>query len=109
MKFGKKRCEILRKIRLQVAKANGIDYEPSVCNHKKECVGTCPKCEKELEYLNNELAGKKNVKVHRTIEEEELLRIAQEEKQKMADVQCLSFREKLLVKLGFRYIGGLIE
>lgn len=42
MPKGKKTCEFLRKVRQQVADANGIAYTPAVCTHKGECAGTCP-------------------------------------------------------------------
>ena len=48
MKQGKKICKTLKEIRLQVARANDIPYEPTECNHKGDCLGTCPKCEEEL-------------------------------------------------------------
>lgn len=44
---GKEKCEFLRKIRKNMAQANGIPYEPRECNFEGECSGTCPFCEKE--------------------------------------------------------------
>lgn len=55
MTRGKKKCEILKTIRCQVAKKNGIPYTYTECNYQGECRGTCPKCEEELRYLNREL------------------------------------------------------
>lgn len=70
MNIGKKKCEVLKRIRMQVAKDNGIDYEPCVCNYEGECSGTCPKCEEELEYLNQKLKMRnRRVRTHRTITE----------------------------------------
>ena len=56
MKRGKKICTTLKEIRLQVARANGITYEPVECNHKGECLGTCPKCEEEVRYIERQLS-----------------------------------------------------
>ena len=58
MPKGKKTCEILRKVRQQVADANGIAYTPAVCTHKGECAGTCPVCERERQYIEMQLASK---------------------------------------------------
>lgn len=55
MNRGKKKCEILKTIRCQVAKKNGIPYTYTECTYQGECRGTCPKCEEELRYLNREL------------------------------------------------------
>lgn len=55
---GKEKCNVLKKIRQEIALQNGIDFKTSVCNHKGECKGTCPKCESELRYLENELQKK---------------------------------------------------
>ncbi len=56
MKHGKSVCNTLKQIRLDVARANGIDYVPAPCNHKGDCAGTCPACEREVEYLEKEIA-----------------------------------------------------
>ena len=55
MKRGKKICQTLKDIRLQVARANDIPYEPTKCNHKGDCLGTCPKCEEEVRYIEHQL------------------------------------------------------
>lgn len=52
---GKKICETLKAIRCQIADANGIDYTPTVCNHKGNCSGTCPACESERSFLEQQL------------------------------------------------------
>ena len=52
---GKKTCETLKSIRKQIADANDIPYEPRVCTHKGDCMGTCPACESEMRYIENQL------------------------------------------------------
>ena len=56
--LGKRKCEALKNIRKQVADANGIKYDPTPCTHKGDCLGTCPKCEAEVKYIENELRKK---------------------------------------------------
>lgn len=61
---GKNKCKILKEIRKQIAAENDISYVTSECKHKGDCLGTCPKCEAEVRYLEEELrkrqlAGKK--------------------------------------------------
>jgi len=58
MSKGKKTCEFLRKVRQQIADANGIAYTPAVCTHKGDCAGTCPTCERERQYIEKQLANK---------------------------------------------------
>ena len=55
IKRGKKICNTLKEVRLQVAKANGIEYAPTECHHKGDCAGTCPKCEAEVRWLEQQL------------------------------------------------------
>ena len=55
MKRGKKICQTLKEIRLQVARTNDIPYEPTECKHKGDCSGTCPKCEQEVRYIEQQL------------------------------------------------------
>lgn len=52
-------CETLKAIRKQVADANGIVYTPAKCNFEGACAGTCPACEKEREYIENQLSLKR--------------------------------------------------
>ena len=40
---------------MQVAKANDIKYAPTECHHKGDCAGTCPKCEAEVRWLEQQL------------------------------------------------------
>lgn len=56
---GKEKCEVLKKIRRDVAAANDIPLEQPECPHKGECTGTCPRCEAEVKSLENALADRK--------------------------------------------------
>ncbi|MDE6485462.1 MAG: energy transducer TonB [Duncaniella sp.] len=58
MKRGKYTCRILKDIRRQIAEANGIEFVTSECRFKGDCLGTCPKCEAEIRYLEEELRRK---------------------------------------------------
>lgn len=55
MGSGKEKCEILKRIRKDVAERYGLNYTPSECTHKGDCSGTCPKCDSELQELQREL------------------------------------------------------
>lgn len=59
MATGKDICNQLRKIRVEIAKRNGIDFSPAECNHKGDCSGTCPVCEQELDYLQKKKFNEK--------------------------------------------------
>lgn len=50
---GKEKCKLLKEIRIQVAKENGIDFFAVECKQKGDCKGTCPRCEMEIEYLDS--------------------------------------------------------
>ncbi len=52
---GKSKCKILKDIRRQIAQENDIDYVTSECKFQGNCSGTCPKCEAEVRYLEQEL------------------------------------------------------
>ena len=52
---GKQKCKILKEIRAEIARNNDIEFVTSECKHKGDCLGTCPKCEAELRYLEKEL------------------------------------------------------
>lgn len=55
MSKGKQTCKILKEIRQQIALENDIELVTSECTHKGDCLGTCPKCEAEVRYLEREL------------------------------------------------------
>jgi len=58
MEKGKGTCKLLKDIRQQIADANGISYQPKECQHKGDCAGTCPACEEEIRYLEEQLRNK---------------------------------------------------
>ena len=55
MARGKSICSVLKTIRKQVADANDIEYEPRECHHQGDCRGTCPACEAEVRYIQQQL------------------------------------------------------
>lgn len=61
MKHGKYICNTLKAVRLDIARANGIKYEPRECHHEGDCAGTCPACESEMRYLEREIARKRSI------------------------------------------------
>lgn len=63
MAKGKSLCKLLKKIREQIAEANGIDYSPRECTFEGDCKGTCPACEREVGYLESQLSLKRNMGV----------------------------------------------
>jgi hypothetical protein len=58
---GKNRCRILKDIRKRIAEENGIEYITSECKYKGDCLGTCPKCDSEVRYLEQELERKRGL------------------------------------------------
>ena len=42
-----------------MADANGIVYTPAKCDFEGVCAGTCPACEKEREYIEDQLSLKR--------------------------------------------------
>ena len=61
MKHGKYICNALKAIRLDIARANGIEFAPKACDHQGDCAGTCPACESEMRYLEREIARKRSM------------------------------------------------
>ena len=55
MKRGKQTCKILKEIRKQIAGENDIKLVIEECTYQGDCLGTCPKCEAEVRYLEREL------------------------------------------------------
>ena len=56
---GKSKCKRLKDIRKQIAKENDIEFITSECKYQGDCLGTCPKCEAEVRYLEEELKKRK--------------------------------------------------
>ena len=61
MARGKQTCKILKEIRQQIAEANDIEFITSECQYQGDCLGTCPKCEAEVRYLEQQLERKRRV------------------------------------------------
>lgn len=59
MKRGKQTCKILKDIRRQIAEVNDIEFITSECQFQGDCLGTCPKCEAEVRYLEQQLERKR--------------------------------------------------
>ena len=56
---GKEKCNLLRHIRKEIAKANNIPYQPDDCYYPgNDCPGTCPKCDAEIRALETMLNQK---------------------------------------------------
>ena len=58
---GKSKCKLLKQIRQQIADNNDIAYVTSECKYQGECTGTCPKCEAEVRYLEQELSKRRQL------------------------------------------------
>lgn len=58
MARGKQTCKILKEIRRQIAEANGIEFVITECRYRGDCPGTCPKCEAEVRYLEQQLRAR---------------------------------------------------
>ena len=58
MARGKQTCRILKEIRRQIAEANDIELITSECTFRGDCLGTCPKCEAEVRYLEQQLRAR---------------------------------------------------
>ena len=52
---GKSKCKILKEIRRKIAAENDIAYITEECKFQGNCSGTCPKCEAEVRYLEEQL------------------------------------------------------
>lgn len=44
--------------RRQIAEANDIEFITSECRYKGDCLGTCPKCDAEVRYLEQQLRAR---------------------------------------------------
>lgn len=54
-KDGKNICRQLKAIRRRVADENNIPLKQHDCTYEGDCNGTCPRCEAEMRYLEQEL------------------------------------------------------
>ncbi len=61
MARGKQTCKILKEIRRQIAEVNDIEFVTSECRYKGDCLGTCPKCEAEVRYLEQQLRSRQRM------------------------------------------------
>ena len=61
MARGKQTCKILKEIRKQIAAENDINLVIEECTYQGDCLGTCPKCEAEVRYLERELEKRQRV------------------------------------------------
>ena len=55
MQNGKNICKYLKKLRKNIADENNIPLEHEECTFEGECNGTCPHCDAEVKYLEEEL------------------------------------------------------
>ena len=85
---GKTKCRILKQIRAAIAANNDIDLVIEECPHKGDCLGTCPRCEEEVRFLEQELEKRreenKAVALEGTLEDF-LRKIAAEREKTAAD------------------------
>lgn len=58
---GKQICSYLKSVRREVAAANGIDLEIPDCTFEGECPGTCPRCEAEVQQLEQALSQRQRL------------------------------------------------
>ena len=58
MYTGKEKCELLKSVRIRIAKKYGLSYSPTECTHEGDCLGTCPMCDAELMDLQKQLDAK---------------------------------------------------
>ena len=56
---GKHICRELKAVRKRVAEENDIPLEQHECTYEGPCDGTCPRCEAEVQYLEQELHRRK--------------------------------------------------
>lgn len=54
-KDGKDICKYLKEVRQKVADENDIPLEQHECTYDGPCNGTCPRCDAEVKYLEQEL------------------------------------------------------
>ena len=57
---GKSICMRLKQVRCKIAERYGIAYQPHECTFQGYCIGTCPRCEQEVDMLDKEIKRKKH-------------------------------------------------
>ena len=55
---GKNICKQLKAVRQRIAEENHIPLEQRECTYEGPCRGTCPRCEAEVQYLEQSLASR---------------------------------------------------
>ena len=55
MSNGKDICKYLKGIRRDIADSNGIELDSPECTYEGECEGTCPRCDYEIQFLEQEM------------------------------------------------------
>ena len=58
---GKELCRHLKAVRREIAEQNGIELHQEECTHEGPCMGTCPRCEQEVKFLENKLSERKRL------------------------------------------------
>ena len=58
MNAGKRKCELLKSIRKEIAEKYNLQYTPVECTYEGDCLGTCPMCDAELKDLQRQLDEK---------------------------------------------------
>ena len=71
----------MKRIRKELAQQNDIEYAPSDCTHEGPCLGVCPACQKEADYILEELQRRidKGTPVELNVDLEEKLSSLEEE------------------------------
>lgn len=114
MATGKDICNQLKKIRAEIAKQNGIEFTPVECNNKENCIGTCPMCEQEVEYLQKKLEEKRHNGTLKSIDEEniipvEKLKVSDSEKEQLKNIIKLNSEKKAVETKQKQQISDSIE
>ena len=61
MNNGKEVCRHLREVRREIAEANDIRLIQPECTHEGDCEGTCPRCEQEVSWLEDQLEKRRSL------------------------------------------------
>lgn len=59
---GKSICKSMKMLRRRIAEHYGIPYLPHECTYDGPCLGTCPRCEKEVSILERCIADRTSIK-----------------------------------------------